>query len=55
IYSNVLGCLGGVNWAILVAFVVQLYPNAAPSTIVHKFFRVYHKWNWPNHVSLNLL
>ncbi|KAG5177475.1 Poly(A) polymerase central domain-containing protein [Tribonema minus] len=47
IYSNVLGCLGGVNWAILVAFVCQKYPNAAPSTLLHRLFRLYFKWSWP--------
>lgn len=54
-YSNVLGCLGGVNWAILVAFVVQRYPNASPAVLLHKFFLMYHRWKWPNHVSLNEL
>lgn len=55
VYSNVLGCLGGVNWAILVAFVVQRYPNAPPSVLLTKFFLMYHRWKWPNHVSLNEL
>ena len=55
VYSNVLGCLGGVNWAILVAFVVQRYPNAPPSVLLAKFFLMYHRWKWPNHVSLNEL
>lgn len=50
-----LGCLGGVNWAILVAFVVQRYPNASPAVLLHKFFLMYHRWKWPNHVSLNEL
>lgn len=44
IYSNALGYLGGVSWAMLVARTCQLYPNAAASTVVHKFFFVFEKW-----------
>ena len=40
IYSNVMGYLGGVSWAMLVARVCQLYPNADSSTLVQKFFLV---------------
>ena len=47
-----LGYLGGVSWAMLVARTCQLYPNAAPSTIVHKFFLVFSKWEWPQPVLL---
>jgi poly(A) polymerase len=46
IYSNVLGYLGGVSWAMLVARTCQLYPNAAAATVVHKFFMVFAKWPW---------
>ncbi|XP_022088620.1 poly(A) polymerase beta-like isoform X2 [Acanthaster planci] len=52
IYSNALGFLGGVSWAMLVARTCQLYPNAAPSTIVHKFFLVFTQWQWPQPVLL---
>ncbi|XP_077189234.1 poly(A) polymerase gamma isoform X3 [Paroedura picta] len=52
IYSNVLGFLGGVSWAMLVARVCQLYPNALASTLVHKFFLIFSKWEWPNPVLL---
>ncbi|XP_023697891.1 poly(A) polymerase gamma isoform X2 [Paramormyrops kingsleyae] len=44
IYSNMLGFLGGVSWAMLVARTCQLYPNAVASTLVHKFFLVFSKW-----------
>ncbi|XP_065559576.1 poly(A) polymerase type 3-like [Artemia franciscana] len=52
IYSNVLGYLGGVSWAMLVARTCQLYPNAAAATLVHKFFLVFSKWKWPQPVLL---
>lgn len=52
IYSNALGYLGGVSWAILVARTCQLYPNAVASTIFQKFFFVYAHWNWPTPVML---
>ncbi|XP_063426495.1 poly(A) polymerase type 3-like isoform X3 [Mytilus trossulus] len=55
IYSNVLGFLGGVSWAMLVARVCQLYPNAAPATLIHKFFMVFSKWDWPQPVLLKQL
>ncbi|CRK87693.1 CLUMA_CG001484, isoform A [Clunio marinus] len=52
IYSNSLGYFGGVSWAMLVARTCQLYPNAAAATIVHKFFLVFSRWNWPQPVLL---
>ncbi|XP_031694283.1 poly(A) polymerase gamma [Anarrhichthys ocellatus] len=47
-----LGFLGGVSWAMLVARTCQLYPNAVAATLVHKFFLVFSKWEWPNPVLL---
>ncbi|KFZ48286.1 Poly(A) polymerase gamma, partial [Antrostomus carolinensis] len=52
IYSNMLGFLGGVSWAMLVARICQLYPNALASTLVNKFFLVFSKWEWPKPVVL---
>lgn len=44
-----------MNWAILVARICQLYPNALPATILLKFFRVYHLWAWPNPILLDAI
>uniref|UniRef100_A0A1B6LAR1 Poly(A) polymerase n=1 Tax=Graphocephala atropunctata TaxID=36148 RepID=A0A1B6LAR1_9HEMI len=52
IYSNVLGYLGGVSWAMLVARTCQLYPNAVAATLVNKFFMIFSQWKWPQPVLL---
>jgi poly(A) polymerase Pap1 len=44
LYSNKLGYLGGVQLAILTARICQLYPRAAASTIVARFFKVLRIW-----------
>ena len=52
LYSNALGFFGGITWAMLVARICQLYPNAAAATLVHRFFVVYSQWEWPKPVLL---
>ena len=41
IYSNAMGYLGGVAWAILVAKVCQLYPKCKANILIRKFFEVF--------------
>jgi len=52
VYANVMGFPGGVAWAMLVARVCQLYPQATGSVIIGKFFRIIGKWGWPQPVLL---
>ncbi|KAH8988488.1 poly-A polymerase [Lactarius akahatsu] len=52
IYSNVNGFLGGVAWAMLVARICQLYPNAVAGAIVSRFFIIMYQWAWPQPVLL---
>lgn len=52
VYGNMFGFPGGVAWAMLVARICQLYPNAVSAVIVEKFFNIYTKWNWPQPVLL---
>ncbi|KHO00872.1 Poly(A) polymerase [Metarhizium album ARSEF 1941] len=52
VYGNIMGFPGGVAWAMLVARVCQLYPKAATSVIVNKFFLIIGHWRWPQPVLL---
>lgn len=52
IYANIMGFPGGVAWAMLVARVCQLYPQATGSVIIGKFFRLMSRWSWPQPVVL---
>lgn len=53
IYSNVLGFLGGINFALMVAFICQLHPNTCPACIVQRFFKIYFHWQWPNPILIS--
>jgi poly(A) polymerase len=52
VYGNVMGFPGGVAWAMMTARVCQLYPNATPSLMVNKFFKILSQWNWPSPILL---
>ncbi len=38
------GFLGGVAWAMLVARICQLYPNAIAGAVVSRFFIIMYQW-----------
>jgi poly(A) polymerase len=48
LYSNIIGYLGGVAWAILVAKVCQMFPKLKPNKLIKKFFEVYSTWDFAN-------
>ena len=53
LYANVLGFLGGVNWAILVCYICERHPNELPSRLLQIFFHTFANWSWPDPVSLS--
>eukprot|EP00501_MAST-03F_sp_TOSAG23-6_P000203 GSMAST32.ASY1.ANO1.206.1 assembled CDS len=52
IFSNKMGYLGGINCAILAAFVCQQFPNKSPSRLLRYFFNLFSKWQWPTPLNL---
>jgi len=53
VYSNVLGFLGGVNWAIMVVKIIQLFPNeASAAQLIYQFFKTFSQWPWPKPVRI---
>ena len=46
IYSNVMGYLGGVAWAILTANICIICPYLSPNKLLNYFFRAYSEWDW---------
>ena len=52
LYSNVLGFLGGVNYAILVAWVCIRNDGAPVSVLLRIFMQTFAQWKWPKPVQL---
>lgn len=53
LYANVLGFLGGVNWAILVCYICERHPNELPPRLLQIFFHTFASWSWPDPLSLS--
>jgi poly(A) polymerase len=47
IYSNKLGFLGGVNFAILACIIVQIYPRGTASRLLLNLMHFMIEWKWP--------
>jgi len=52
LYSNAMGYFGGVALALMTARICQLYPAAAPASLVQRFFKIFQQWPWPQPVYL---
>lgn len=52
VYGNTYGFPGGVSWAILVVWIMLLYPKALPLQLLAKFFYRLHNWNWATPITL---
>ena len=46
LHSNVMGYLGGIGWAILVAKVCKDNPKMEPNQLLHRFFEFYRDYQW---------
>ncbi|THX06515.1 Poly(A) polymerase [Aureobasidium pullulans] len=55
IYGNIIGFPGGIAWALMVARIAQLYPNASSSLIVSRFFSLMKTWSWPMPIMLRTI
>ena len=55
IYSNTLGYLGGVSYAILVAKICQDHPDLDVCDLIYKFFEFYAEWKWVDPIFIKIL
>jgi len=52
IYGSYFGFMGGTAWAICVARICQMYPQADLAQLTARFFRVLSRWNWQEPLGL---
>ena len=57
VYSNVLGFLGGINYAIMVAYVCIQNPliGQSPVALLERFFQTFAAWKWPDPIMIGPL
>lgn len=46
VYLQMFSYLGGIGYTILLAKIMQLYPNYSPLKLLSRFFYIYSKWAW---------
>ena len=54
IYSNAMGYVGGVSWALMVAKICQYYPYVSAKEIVYRFFQAFAGWSWEENKPVTL-
>ncbi|KAI5189719.1 poly(A) polymerase [Nematocida minor] len=47
VYGHSYGYMGGVAYALCIAKVCQMNPNSEAIDLIHKFFDLFSKWQWP--------
>jgi poly(A) polymerase len=52
IYSNKIGYLGGINFAILAAFACQQWPSKTASSCLFNLIMLLSSWPWPKQIQL---
>ena len=46
IHSNRYGYLGGISFALLVAYLCLMSPHRQPNTLIRLFFKIFSRWRW---------
>jgi len=52
VYGSYFGFMGGTAWAICVARICQMHPQADLAQLAVRFFRILSRWNWQEPLSL---
>jgi poly(A) polymerase len=52
VYLQMFSYLGGIGYTVLLAKIIELYPNYSPLKLLSRFFYIYSKWVWETPVLL---